>query len=89
MPREFLKSEARASTAGDWIASRRGGPDVAAVFETTNGQPLDAVRIPEFFTYSGFHQKFIARLPGLAERMKNGTLGAGRCRPADGGGAAV
>ncbi len=68
---EFLKSEARASTAGDWIASRRGGPDVAAVFETTNGQPLDAVRIPEFFTYSGFHQKFIARLPGLAERMKN------------------
>lgn len=68
---EFLKSEARASTAGDWIASRRGGPDVAAVFETTNGQPLDAVRIPEFFTYNGFHQKFIARLPGLAERMKN------------------
>lgn len=68
---EFLKSEARASTAGDWIVSRRGGPDVAAVFETTNGQPLDAIRIPEFFTYNGFHQKFVARLSGLADRMKN------------------
>ncbi|WFU44339.1 type VI secretion system membrane subunit TssM [Bradyrhizobium sp. CB82] len=67
---EFLKSEARASTAGDWIVSRRGGPDVAIVFETTTGQPLDTVRVPEFFTYNGFHQKFIARLPGLSERMK-------------------
>ncbi|MGO4715590.1 type VI secretion system membrane subunit TssM [Bradyrhizobium sp. 2TAF24] len=67
---EFLKSEARSSTAGDWIAARRGGPDVAAVFETASGKPLDALRVPEFFTYNGFQQKFIARLPGLAERMK-------------------
>jgi type VI secretion system protein ImpL len=67
---EFLKSEARASTAGDWIASRRGGPDMAVVFETTTGQGLDSLRVPEFFTYNGFHQKFIARLPGLSERMK-------------------
>ncbi|MGY4571194.1 type VI secretion system membrane subunit TssM [Bradyrhizobium pachyrhizi] len=67
---EFLKSEARGSTAGDWIASRRGGPDVTVVFETTTGQPLDNVRVPEFFTYNGFNQKFIARLPGLSERMK-------------------
>ncbi|MEW6643200.1 MAG: type VI secretion system membrane subunit TssM [Pseudomonadota bacterium] len=67
---EFLKSEARSSTAGDWIAARRGGPDVAAVFETASGKPLDALRVPEFFTYNGFQHKFIARLPGLAERMK-------------------
>jgi len=67
---EFLKSEARASTAGDWIASRHGGPDMGVVFETTTGQPLDAVRVPEFFTYNGFHQKFVARLSGLSERMK-------------------
>ena len=67
---EFLKSEARASSAGDWIASRRGGPDMTVVFETTTGQPLDALRVPEFFTYNGFHQKFVARLPGLSERMK-------------------
>jgi type VI secretion system protein ImpL len=67
---EFLKSEARAWTAGDWIASRHGGPDMAVVFETTAGQSLDGVRVPEFFTYNGFHQKFVARLPGLSERMK-------------------
>ncbi|MBB4381145.1 type VI secretion system membrane subunit TssM [Bradyrhizobium sp. SBR1B] len=67
---EFLKSEARASTAGDWIASRRGGPDMAVVFESTTGQPLETLRVPEFFTYNGFHQKFVARLPGLSERMK-------------------
>src|SRR3954453_15117564 len=67
---EFLKSEARSSTAGDWIAARRGGPDMAIVFETTTGQRLDAVRVPEFFTYNGFHQKFVARLSGLSERMK-------------------
>jgi type VI secretion system protein ImpL len=67
---EFLKSEARTSTAGDWIVSRKGGPDVAAVFESVSGQPLDSVRVPEFFTYNGFQQKFIARLGGLAERMK-------------------
>ncbi|WP_375309711.1 type VI secretion system membrane subunit TssM [Bradyrhizobium sp. A5] len=67
---EFLKSEARASTAGDWIAGRHGGPDMGVVFETTTGQPLDAVRVPEFFTYNGFHQKFVARLSGLSERMK-------------------
>ncbi|WP_315832430.1 type VI secretion system membrane subunit TssM [Bradyrhizobium prioriisuperbiae] len=68
---EFLKSEARAASSGDWIVSRRGGPDVAVVFETTNGQPLDAVRIPAFFTYNGFHQQFVGRLSGLADRMKN------------------
>jgi len=67
---EFLKSEARSSTAGDWIAARRGGPDMAVVFETTTGRPLDTLRVPAFFTYDGFHQKFIARLPGLSERMK-------------------
>src|SRR6478736_6469407 len=67
---EFLKSEARSSTAGDWIAARRGGPDMAIVFETTTGQPLDAVRVPQFFTYSGFEQNFVAKLPGLSERMK-------------------
>ncbi|MGY4311933.1 type VI secretion system protein ImpL [Bradyrhizobium sp. JR3.5] len=67
---EFLKSEARGSTAGDWVVGRRGGPDVAVVFETTTGQPLDNVRVPEFFTYNGFQERFIARLPGLSERMK-------------------
>lgn len=67
---EFLKSAARAQRGGDWLLSRKGGPDVGSVFETTAGQPIDAVFVPAFFTYNGFHQLFIAQLGGLAERMK-------------------
>ena len=68
---ELLKSEARASTAGDWIAARKGGLDAANVFEADRGQPLDSIRVSEFFTYSGFQDKFIAKLGTLSERMKN------------------
>ena len=66
---ELLKSEARAVTTGDWLVTRRGGPDVSVVFETTAGQSLDNVRVPAFFTYNGFQQLFIAKLSGLSERM--------------------
>ena len=67
---QFLKSEARESDTLDWVAAKKAGTDGPTVFEATGGQPLDTVRIPEFFTYEGFHQKIIARLGGLAERMK-------------------
>ena len=67
---EFLKSEARTSAAGDWVVSRKGGPDVSLVFETASGQPVDTIRIPAFFTYNGFQQMFISQLGGLSERMK-------------------
>jgi type VI secretion system protein ImpL len=67
---EFLKSEARTSTAGDWVVTRKGGPDVSVVFESTAGKPLDSIRVPAFFTYNGFQQMFIAKLAGLSERMK-------------------
>ena len=66
---EFLKSEAGTSTASDWIATRKGGPDVSVVFESAAGQSLDSVRVPAFFTYNGFHQLFIAKLGGLSERI--------------------
>jgi type VI secretion system protein ImpL len=66
---EFLKSEARASTAGDWIATRKGGPDMPAVFENASGQSPDNIRVPAFFTYNGFQQLFFAKLGGLSERM--------------------
>jgi type VI secretion system protein ImpL len=66
---ELLKSEARAVTTGDWLVTRRGGPDVSVVFESTAGQSLDNVRVPAFFTYNGFQQLFIAKLSGLSERM--------------------
>src|SRR5262249_27343923 len=66
---ELLKSEARASTAGDWVVTRKGGPDVSVVFESPVGQSLDNIRVPAFFTYNGFQQMFIAKLGGLSELM--------------------
>jgi type VI secretion system protein ImpL len=66
---EFLKSEAGTSPTGDWIVTRKGGPDVSVVFESPAGQSLDNIRVPAFFTYSGFHQMFIAKLAGLSERI--------------------
>ena len=67
---EYLKSEARSSATGDWVATRKGGPDVSLVFENAPGQPLDSIRVPAFFTYNGFQQAFIGKLGGLSERMK-------------------
>jgi type VI secretion system protein ImpL len=66
---EYLKSEASAAPTGDWIVTRKGGPDVAAVFESPPGQSLDSIRVPAFFTYNGFQQLFIAKLGGLSERI--------------------
>ncbi|MBR0800710.1 type VI secretion system membrane subunit TssM [Bradyrhizobium jicamae] len=68
---ELLKSEARGSEANDWAVARKGGLDVASVFEGDKGQPLDSISVPAFFTYSGFQDKFIAKLADLSERMKN------------------
>jgi type VI secretion system protein ImpL len=67
---ELLKSEARGPAVADWTVASKGGLDVASVFEGDKGQPLDAISVPAFFTYSGFHDKFIARLADLSERMK-------------------
>jgi type VI secretion system protein ImpL len=67
---ELLKSEARVSTAGDWVVSRKAGLDAASVFEADRGQSLDTISVPAFFTYDGFQDKFIAKLGDLAERMR-------------------
>ncbi|VIO76360.1 hypothetical protein CI1B_63700 [Bradyrhizobium ivorense] len=67
---QLLKSEARGSAEGDWVASRKGGLDASSVFEADQGQPLDSISVPAFFTYNGFQDKFIAKLADLAERMK-------------------
>ena len=81
---EFLKSEARVIDRWRLDRRRRGGPDMAVVFETTTGQPLDAVRVPEFFTYNGFQQKLRRPAAGIVGADEEGALGAGRCRPAVG-----
>jgi len=66
----LLKSQSLSSAAGDWLAPRKGGSTVGDVFETTDRQPLDTVRVPEFFTYNGFYSGFIARLGDVSERIK-------------------
>ena len=66
----LLKSQSLSSAAGDWLASRKGGSNVGEVFETTDRQPLDTIRVPEFFTYNGFYSGFIARLADVSERLK-------------------
>ena len=67
---QLLKSQAHTPTAGDWVASRKGGFDATNVFEADRGQSLDTVSVPAFFTYTGFQDMFIAKLGDLAERMK-------------------
>ena len=79
---ELLKSEARGPAAADWTVASKGGPDVASVFEGDRGQSLDAISVPAFFTYSGFHDKFIARLADLSERMKKDQWVLGEAWPA-------
>jgi type VI secretion system protein ImpL len=67
---ELLKSQARTSTAGDWVAARKGGPDATRVFEAAGDPTLDSVRVPAFFTYAGFQHDFIEQLADIAERVK-------------------
>lgn len=67
----LLKSEAHSLAAEDWIAARRGGPDTELVFETANGSSLDTVRVPAFFTYSGFYDGLLKPMVGIAEKIRN------------------
>lgn len=66
----LLKSEAHNESIEDWIASRRGGPDMALVFEAANGANLDTVRVPAFFTYAGFYRALLDHMPTIADKMQ-------------------
>jgi type VI secretion system protein ImpL len=65
----LLKSQA-GRYEQDWVAAQRGGPDFGLVFETTNRENIDSVRVPGFFTYNGFHRAFIERLGDIAEQVR-------------------
>lgn len=67
---ELLKSEGRSVEASNWSAARKGGLDVANVFEGDKGQSLESISVPAFFTYNGFQDKFVAKLADLSERMR-------------------
>jgi type VI secretion system protein ImpL len=74
---QLLKSQARQSIAPDWVAARHGGPDFATVFETTTGDSVESVAVPGFFTYAGFQNAFIDKLPTIADQLQrdNWVLG--------------
>ena len=74
----LLKSEAHNEPIEDWIASQRGGPDMALVFEAANGASLDTVRVPAFFTYAGFYVGLLDPMPTIADNIAEGELGARR-----------
>ncbi len=67
---QLLKSQARQATAPDWVAARHGGPDFETVFETTNGDSVESVVVPGFFTYAGFQNAFIDKLPTIADQLQ-------------------
>ena len=79
----LLKSEAHNEAIEDWVASQRGGPDMALVFEAANGASLDTVRVPGFFTYDGFYAR--AARPHADDRRHaaEGELGARPLRRAE------
>jgi type VI secretion system protein ImpL len=62
----LLKSQARNAGLEDWVAIQRGGPDTALVFDAANGASLDSVRVPGFFTYDGFYQALLDKMPSIA-----------------------
>jgi type VI secretion system protein ImpL len=74
---QLLKSQARQAIAPDWVAARHGGPDFATVFESATGDGLDSVTVPGFFTYAGFQNAFIGKLPTIADQLQrdNWVLG--------------
>jgi type VI secretion system protein ImpL len=74
---QLLKSQARQAIAPDWVAARHGGPDFATVFETTTGDNVESIVVPGFFTYAGFQNAFIDKLPTIADQLQrdNWVLG--------------
>ncbi len=67
---EILRSGARTESARDWTARRKGGQDVALVFEGARGVDLDSIRVPFFFTYAGFQEAFLAKIPEVTEKVR-------------------
>lgn len=65
----LIRSTGYSAPIEDWVVVQRGGPDTALVFETIDGTPIDELRIPGLFTYSGFHDFFLDQLAAVADRL--------------------
>ena len=66
---ELLRSQAVGPTLRDWRAVANAGPDAKLVFETVNGQDLESVQVPYFFTYDGFQVAFLPRLNDIGAQI--------------------
>ena len=66
---QLLKSQAIAPQS-DWILVRRGGLQLASVFDPAGAEPLQSIRVPYFYTYDGFHKAFIARLGAIKDQIE-------------------
>jgi type VI secretion system protein ImpL len=74
---QLLKSQSRAP---DWVAAQHGGPDFAAVFDSVSAEGADAILVPGFYTYAGFHNGLVEKLPTIADQLQRdnwvlGTVG--------------
>jgi len=67
---EILRLETRNETERDWIARRKGGQDMALVFDVAGGNSLDTVRVPFFYTYAGFQEAFLPKIGEVSEKVK-------------------
>ncbi len=67
---EILRAGARTNAERDWVALRKGGQDVALVFEGANNASLDTVRVPFFYTYAGFHEAFLSKIGTVADQVR-------------------
>ena len=63
------KASATSLHIPDWTAPHAGGVEFDRVFENAAGGDSDAIRVPGFYTYAGFHKAFLPGLPGIAERV--------------------
>lgn len=66
---QILKARSKSGKIRDW-APARVGTDMATVFDAADGKGLDSIRIPGFYTYDGFYEGLIDRLPDIAGQLE-------------------
>ena len=65
----LIKSEASSAGLSDWLMVDAGQGDTALVFETSDGTPLEELRVDGLYTYAGFHTYFLEQLGMVAEKL--------------------
>ncbi|MDR3376229.1 MAG: type VI secretion system membrane subunit TssM [Ancalomicrobiaceae bacterium] len=63
-----LKSNVHKAKLRDWVLGRVG-TDMATVFTTSDGKGLDSIIVPAFYTYDGFYDGLVDRLPNIASEL--------------------